>query len=183
LSRTKKIMYYAVFLIVLCIGCSLYYFNQYHINNDNVSIQSNLKDWLNKTSTEEIIPNVLDVVRLDNSNSYIALFQLENNNIGYSQLIKGSNGKLKIERAGYGTNVVSYEKIETNKGVYGILVGKNPDLKMDHLSVKLKHEEFGFTTDVSKDEKFVKYEKLPSGLKETFQAELTLFDENNTVIQ
>lgn len=45
------------------------------------------------------------------------------------------------------------------------------------------HEDFGFTIDVSKDEKFVKYEKLPSGLKETFQAELTLFDKNNTVIQ
>jgi hypothetical protein len=183
LSKIKKVIYFSLFLIVLCIGYSLYYLNQYHIDNENVSIQSNLNDWLNRGSTEQISPNVIEVVRLDNSNSYIVLFELENNDIGYSQLIKGLNGMPKIERAGYGTNVVSYEKIKTNQGMYGILIGKNPNLKIDHISVKLMHEEIGFTTDVSKDEKFVKYEKLPSDLEENFPAELTFYDKNNTIIQ
>lgn len=175
-------MYCAICLIVLFIGYLLYYFSQHNIENDNVSIQTGLRDWLNRGRVEDISPNVLEVVRLDNSNSYIVLFQLENNNMGYSQLIKGLNGKFKILRAGYGTNVVSYKDIETNKGMYGILVGYNPNFKIDHLVAKLMYEEFSFTVDVSKDEKFIKYEKLPTELKETFPAEITFFDKNNNVI-
>ncbi|OBZ18152.1 hypothetical protein A8L34_00760 [Bacillus sp. FJAT-27264] len=182
MNRVKKMIYFSLLLIVLCIGYSLHYFNQYHIDDSNVSIQSNLNNWLNRGNREQINANLIEVVRLNDSNSYIVLFQLENDDIGYSQLIKGLNGKFKIELVGYGTNVVSYEDIRTNEGVYGILLGKNPSLKINHIFTKLIHEEFNFTTDVSKDELFVKYEKLPSELRETFPAEFIFYDGNNTVI-
>ncbi|MFF2015080.1 hypothetical protein [Paenibacillus sp. NPDC058177] len=182
MCRVKKVIYFSVFLIVFCIGYSLHYFNQYHIDDSNVSIQSNLNSWLNRGDKEQISANLIKVVRLNHSNSYIALFQLENDDIGYSQLIKGLNGNFKIELAGYGSNVVSYENIRTNEGMYGILVGKNPSLKINHITTKLIHGEFSFTTDISKDEMFVKYKKLPSDLKKTFPAELTFYDANNTVI-
>lgn len=182
MSKVKKTMYYALFFMVLCTISTLYYFNKYHIKNDNVSIQSNLKDWLNRGSVEKNSPDVLDVVRLDHSNSYIVLFQLEKNNIGYAQLIKGWNGKFRIEQAGYGTNKVSFADLKTNEGIYEVVVGYNENLKIDHMLVKLQNEEYSFTTDVSKDKEFLRYEKLPSELKETFPANITFFDQNNNEI-
>lgn len=61
------------------------------------------------------------------------LFETQSNKIGYAHIFKGWNGKYKIDSSGHGTNQVSYKKIKTNKGMYGILVGKNPDLEFDHI--------------------------------------------------
>ncbi|CAM3087859.1 hypothetical protein PALU110988_00370 [Paenibacillus lupini] len=177
-----KKRYYVAFLILLCLGFSMKYMNKYHIDNDYATIQSSLKDELNRGSVDKLNPKLIETVRLGESSSYIALFQLENNEIGYSQMIKGLNGKFKFERAGHGTNIVSYEDIHTNKGNYGILVGHNPGQKINHISAKLINEEFEFNADVSSDRIFVKDEKLPSNLKEIFPAELTFYDENNRVI-
>lgn len=182
MNKVKKKIYISLWLILLLIVYLLSYFNEYHINDSTVSIQSSLNDWLDGGNTEQI-KNIVEVVHLDPSNSYIALFQLENKNIGYAQLIKGWNGKFKIERSGHGTNVVSYESIKTNRGMYGILVGTNSGLKIDHIVAKIMNEEFRFTKDVSEDERFIKYEKIPRDFKKTYPAELTFYDKNNTVIQ
>jgi hypothetical protein len=66
--------------------------------------------------------------------------------------------------------------------MFGILIGKNSDLKIDHITARLIHEEFSFTYHVSEHERFVKYKKLPSNLKQTFPAEITFYDKNNTAI-
>lgn len=173
----KKVTYSVIVTVLICISYLLIYFSQYHIKNDHISIESNVKKWLQFT------PTVLQTVQLNNSNSYIVLFKSENSTIGYAQLLKGWNGKFRIERSGYGTNMISYEAIETNEGVYGILVGKNPDLKIDHISVKLVNGRFSFSANVSKDENFVKYQQLPSDIAHIFPAELTYFDIQNNQIQ
>lgn len=181
----KTRMFFCVLLIigVAGVGYSLYYFNQYKIENKNLSIQSNLTEWLNRGNTEELNPNVIKVVQLGDSTSYIALFQLKNRNIGYAHLIKGLNGMLKISQAGHGDNVVKYQKIKTNKGTYGILVGENTDLNIDHITAKFINEEFSFTSYVSNNEKFVIYKKLPNDLTGNSPFELIFFDENNAEIQ
>ena len=179
---SKKAMYYIAIIIVLCIGFSLFYINQYSINNDERSIQSSLKEWLNRASEEELDPNVLETVQLDDTSSYITIFQLENGNHGYSHLIKGINSKFKIQHSGHGTGLVSYQVIDTNKGKYMILYGRNPNLNIDHISLKSIHEDFGFDADVSKNEIFVRYEDVPSDFKNPFPANLTFYDKNNNEI-
>lgn len=176
-----KIKYVILFIIIISIGYSWFYFNQYHIEDKRTDIQSSLEEWSNRGSGN-IEPDVIDVVQLDDTNSYIVLFQTESNHIGYAHFIKGWNGKFKIEHSGHGTNIVDYQKIKTNKGMYGILVGKNPDLQIDHVKANLYHESFNFTSNVSDDEKFVKYEMLPENVKKPFPAELTFFDKNDTKI-
>ena len=178
-----KMVRISLVIVVICIGYTLFYFNQYHIEDERASIQSNLTEWENRGTGEEIKLDVLEVTQLDNTNSYIVLFETDNKNIGYAHFLKGWNGHFKIELSGHGTNVVSYEEIKTNNGMYRILVGKNPDFKIHHITAKLINEEFSFTSNVSKDEKFVKYKKLPSDLKQTFPADLTFFDENKNIIQ
>ena len=157
----------------------MFYFNQYDINNDEQSIQTGLNDWLNRGNRDEINSKLIEVVQLDVSKSYIALFQLENDDLGYPHLNKGLNGKFKMEHSEHGTNGISYEEIKTNRGMYGILFGKNSNHKIDHISAELTMKNFSFASDVSEDEVFVKYKKLPSQFKQTFPAVLTYYDKNN----
>lgn len=79
-------------------------------------------------------------MHLDDTKSSIALFQLENADIGYAHLIKDLNGKYEFDVIGYGSNKVSYEEIKTNRGMYGILVGKNRELRIEHITAKLMYE-------------------------------------------
>lgn len=182
MKNNKKVFMYILFILVLCALPFLYYSNEYHIENNKESIQLNLTKWLNRGSSEEMSPRVEEVVRLGASDTYITLFQLGDHRIGYAQMSKGWNGKLKIRQSGHGTNEVSYRNIDTNQGMYGIVIGYNTEFKIDHLLVKLQNEEFSFSTDISQDELFIKYEKLPNDLKETYPDHITFYDQYNNVI-
>jgi len=182
---SKKALYYIAVILVFSLGYSLFYINQYGINNDKTSIQSSLEFWLNRGSQEGLDPKILEMVQLDDTTSYITLFQLENGNYGLGQLIRGLNGKFKFEGLWYGIglyNPSSYEIIDTNKGKYMVLYGGNPGLKIEHIKAISANEEFRFTSDVSKIESFIKYEKIPSDLKNPFPAKLIFYDKNNNEI-
>jgi hypothetical protein len=43
--------------------------------------------------------------------------------------------------------------------MYGIVIGKNNNLNIDHITAKLMHENFSFTSDVFGEKVFVKFEK------------------------
>ncbi len=178
----KKVIYLFLFVAIIFIGYSWYYFDQYHIEDNRTAIQSNFKEWINRDS-ESIEPDVIEVVQLDNTSSYIVLFQIQSSNIGYAHFIKGWNGNFKIDHSGHGTNIVSYKKIKTNKGMYGILVGKNPDLSIDHIKADLSYDDFDFTANVSTNEKFVRYKQLPNDIEKPFPADLTFYDKNGSVIE
>ncbi|WP_226036755.1 hypothetical protein [Aquibacillus saliphilus] len=169
-------------ITIISIGYSFYYFNQYNIEDKRATIQSSLKEWSNRGSGS-IDPDVIEVVQLDGTSSYIVLFQTQGKNIGYAHFIKGWNGKFKIEHSGHGTNIVQYQKIKTNKGIYGILVGKNPDLKIDHIKASLYYEDFSFKSNVNADEKFIRYQQIPADIEKPFPGELTIYDKKNSVIE
>lgn len=178
----KKVLYVILFIMVIGFGYTLFYFNQYSIEDERASIEANLMEWQNKGNEKEIKFDILKVTQIDDTNSYIALFETTDKNIGYTHLLKGWNGKYKIEQSGWGTNIASYQDLKTNKGMYGILVGKNPDLQIDHIIAESAEENFSFTSTVSKDETFLVYEKLPSDLKSTFLPNVTLYDEGQNII-
>ncbi|OCA81596.1 hypothetical protein A8F94_22265 [Bacillus sp. FJAT-27225] len=171
------------FIVLGCVLAGLYvwyYYGQFNTPDDRIDIQANLSEWLSRGSSSVEL-KVADFIRLDDSDAYIALFQLENGGIGYAQLSKGWNGRYKIERSGHGSNLVSYEKIETNKGVYGLIVGKNPAGRLASIKAQLYYSDFAFTSDVSEEYMFVKYKKVP---KDTvaFPADLFFYDQNGKSI-
>lgn len=178
----KKVIYLLSIIAIISIGYSFYYFNQYNIEDKRATIQSSLKEWSDRGSGS-IDPDVIEVVQLDDTSSYIVLFQTQSKNIGYAHFIKGWNGKFKIKNSGHGTNIVKYQIIKTNKGMYGILVGKNPDLKIDHIKANLYYGDFSFKSNVNADEKFIRYQQLPPDIEKPFPAELTFFDKKNSVIE
>ncbi|SEA99762.1 hypothetical protein SAMN05421743_11279 [Thalassobacillus cyri] len=179
----KRIIFLLLFVSIIFIIYSVNYFNQYHIEDKTTSIQSELKEWINRGSGL-INLEVLKKVQLDDTSSYIVSFQTKSGNIGYAQLIKGWNGKFKIVLAGHGDGeyVADYQKIKTSDGIYGVLVGRNPDRKIDHIIADLDDEEFKFTSNVSGEKTYVKYHKLPPDIEKPFPARVTLYDKNNTEI-
>src|SRR5690625_1751696 len=182
-NSLRKATYLLLFIGVIFIGYSLFYFNQYHIDDDKIAVQSSLTEWMSGDS-ENTTFDVKEIIRLDNTNSHIALFQTENGHVGYAHLIEGWNGKLKIvSSGGHGTNIVSYKVIETDKGNYGILFGKNPELTIDHIKADLNYENYSFSVDLPSDEIFVKYVHLPEDIENPFPAELTYFDKDQSVIE
>lgn len=178
----KKAGYLALFIAIMAIGYGIYYFNQYPINDNEAAIQSGLQEWSNRASGS-IKPEVIKSVQLDDTSSYIVLFQTDRGEMGYAHLIKGLNGKYKIDHSGYGTNIVSYQKIKTNNGMYGILIGKNPQAKIDRIGAELYSGEYSFESNVKGEKRFIAYEKLPEDTKQPFPAELTFYDKNGSVIE
>lgn len=181
---SKKWMYIISCLVVIGFGYTLFYSNQYSVEDNRASIHTDLTTWENRASVEKIEINILKVIQIDDTNSHVVLFETAEKHMGYAQLLKGWNGKFKIIQSGSGTNIVSYHDLKTNQGTYGILIGKNLDLQIDHIIAKSEFtdEDFSFTSSIPKDETFLVYKKLPSDLKETFLA-ITLYDEYGKVIE
>ncbi|WP_433743298.1 hypothetical protein [Falsibacillus pallidus] len=178
----KKALYIISFTLIISIGYCWYYFSQYHIEDNRTAIQSNLKEWNNRGAGSNK-PDVLEVVRLDDTSSYIVLYKTPSENLGYAHLIKGWNGRYKIQHTGEGDNIADYQKIQTNNGVYGVIVGKNPNLKIDHIKADLYYGDFNIKSSVHSDEMFVRYKKIPSDIEEAFPAELTYYDKDGSVIE
>lgn len=171
-------------LFLFVIGYSLFYLNQYKISAQDTSIQSSLEFYLNKEKQGEdkLKPVIQRIDQLGNTNSYVVLFSL-NERLGYSHFIKGMNGKYKIDRSGYSSNIIAYEKIETSEGIYGIVLGKNPSNNINHINVELKNDNYKFMVNVANEKLFLEYKKLPSSIKQPFPANITIYDKNNNQIQ
>ncbi|WP_226577235.1 hypothetical protein [Halobacillus litoralis] len=178
----KKLTYLISFLVILTFGYSWFYGTQYHIEDNQDAVQSNLKEWSNRGS-EDINPDVIKIVQLDDTRSYILLYQTQSKDIGYAHMIKGWNGKYKMDQSGYGTNIVDYQNVETNQGTYGVVYGRNPDLEIDYFAVNLADEPFRFTAGVKDDENFVRYKKFPKDIKDPFPAHLSFYNKNGAEIK
>ncbi|WP_182201710.1 hypothetical protein [Paraliobacillus salinarum] len=178
----EKAIYLVLFVVIIFIGYSWYSVAQYHIEDDSTAIQSNLTEWSNRGSGG-INPDVIKMVQIDDTRSYIVLFETQGSNMGYAHFIKGWNGKFKIEHSGHGTKIIGYQEIHTNKGIYGLIYGENPDLKIDHIQADMYYGDFSFSSSVREDEKFVRYEKIPNDIEKPFPAELTFYDEGGFVIK
>ncbi|CAH2716027.1 hypothetical protein BACCIP111895_03211 [Neobacillus rhizosphaerae] len=169
----KKLMY--LILLVFVFSSALYfghYINQqeynrkYSIGFNESSIQYNLKNWLNRNDGSNLNPKIFDIKKLGSSSSYMVLFELENKVIGNAQLVKGRNNKLRIKQASYGDlNAYTFEDIKTNKGRYFLVMGKNPELMIDHIDVKVDYTmTYSYPINVSKDEFFYNYKNIPDDI-------------------
>ncbi|MGM0845640.1 MAG: hypothetical protein ACQEUT_11735 [Bacillota bacterium] len=179
MKKRLNLLLLLVFIVVCYVG---YHFFQYQILNQAANIETELNTWLNKNSGE-MDAEVLCMTKLDKTNSSIVLFQTERDNIGYALLKNGWNGRVKIVQSGHGNNIASYQVIDTNKGDYGIVVGKNPDLKVENIRADLLHEDFEFTINVSGQRTFLMYEKLPEEIEQPFPTDLIYFDEKGSIIE
>lgn len=178
----KKGLFISAFLLIIGFAYILFSANQYTIADEENEIYASLLEWQNKASDFEFEMVILGITQIDQTSAHIVLFETSANNVGYAHLIKGWNGKYKIIGSGWGDNVVTYSDIQTDQGIYGILVGKNTDLEIDHIRALTVDGDYEFTSSVTGAETFVRYHKMPSNLEETFVSDLTFFDKNGEVL-
>lgn len=58
---SRKARNFILLIVIICIGYTVYYFNQYHIKDNKASIQSNLSEWLNRIPGQEMKLTVIQV--------------------------------------------------------------------------------------------------------------------------
>ncbi|MEN2768448.1 hypothetical protein [Ornithinibacillus xuwenensis] len=180
----KKIML-SLLVTVLCSGGFITFFTmkQYYLDNHKSVIQSQLVEWINHDNEEDSF-TVLDVYQLGKSNSYLVLFETKDrNSIGYAHYHEGWNGKLKPINYKFGTDKLIFEEVNTNEGKYGVVLGYNPNSIIDHIIAPIVDESISFHFDVSNDEWFLKFEKLPSEIKHRVYANLKAYDRDNEILE
>ncbi|GGI17787.1 hypothetical protein [Gottfriedia solisilvae] len=177
----KKTIIFFIFIIL--VGYGIYNISQFTVENNKSSIQTNVKMFINRGEVRKLNPHIIDIEQIGESNSFIALFQLNNSSMGFAHLEKGLNNKMKILTTTYGDdNKVSYSDIKTNNGKYIAIIGINKGLNIDHITTKLMYEKYTYNVNVSNEEYFIKYKKLPRKLKDTFPADLILYDKKGNVL-
>lgn len=185
----KKLLVYISIVVIAALGYSFYYFNQYEIEDNDVAIQSSLETWLNRPNEIGMYPKILKIEQVGDTTSHIILFQLTNGDYGYARLMKGWNGKFKIDIAGYGAGQggellnASYQVIDTNKGKYMILYGENPDLKIESILATPLNDKYDFIFDVSEENIFLQSAKIPNSVERPFPAELSFYDDADNEIK
>lgn len=179
---SKKWFWLLLLLLLIPIGLAANYFNQYTIENNEADIESALIKWQSRGNSTEFRLKIKDTAQLENTNSKIVLFETPDENIGYAHLIKGWNGNYKINVSGWGTNMVSYHDIKTDKGMYGVFIGKNPKAEIKHVTAKLSKQDSDFSSVVPEGKQFIIYKKLPARLNGTNLLEIYLFDKNGKEI-
>ncbi len=175
--KRKKNFYLAlsILLVIVCAGYTMFYSSYYDIEDNTESIHLGLSEWMNGNV------EILKVTQLDKSSTYIVLFERDDKYTGFAHMKKGWNGRFVIKMSGEGEGGQRYNEIKTNKGLYAILVGRNVDLNIDHITY-YNHPDYEFTSSVSTEETFLKYKKIPNNLAGTYP-ELTFFDKHNNIIQ
>ena len=174
-----KFFYITLITLVSLTVFIFFYFSKYDIANERQAIEIELNEWENRGVKNESKYKILEIEQIDKTNSYIILFQNSEENIGYAQLIKGLNGKFRIEKSGSGISIYSYSYFKTNQGLYGILIGNNMDLKIHFTKVKYEDKEFVFESNVSDEKVFAEYQELPNSFGEAFPTEIILYDANH----
>ncbi|PET64803.1 hypothetical protein CN514_12655 [Bacillus sp. AFS001701] len=66
-----------ILFIVIISGYSIYYNKQYHVKNNNKSIQTYVEKFINRDEENEMDPKIIEVVRLGDSKTYLASFVSE----------------------------------------------------------------------------------------------------------
>lgn len=174
----KKLMCIALAIGVAGLGYVFFYSNQYAVEPNEASIHAELTKWQNRGETEEFNFTIVEIIQLPDTTSHIVFFETPDENVGFAQLIKGWNGNFKIVRSGYGTNLVSFSDLQTNKGIFGLLTGKNRGMEIDHVTVESSNKDYSFTSTLPEEETFAIYKKLPNDLETTFLPFITLYNKN-----
>lgn len=130
----KKIAFVIILVLMLTIGYVVTnkYIEQYSISPTKSDIERFIED----RSNMEVV--VRDFVITNNKLHFIFTIG-ESGNVGSGELKRGLNNKYKFEFYGHGTNVIRQRIIETNKGQYLKLAGRNQQ-DIGHIQAYIEDE-------------------------------------------
>lgn len=126
-----------------------------------------------------------EIENIQSSNTWIALLSSTSDadeNMQYAHLEKNWRNRYKIIAVGSVADM-TYLDIDTNQGLFGVLVGRNIDLSGSSLAIKTMGDvQLESTFDIEGQAYFVKYMEIEKGIYNTSPAEFTLYDEHHQVV-
>jgi hypothetical protein len=163
---------------LLIISCTLLinYNRTYSISQSNKELEDSLVNWINRPATVTDSIDIKQSINIDNK-KYV-LFKI-NDSLGSAELTRGLNKKYKIDSTEYGTNIFEYRVQKTNKAKYFIINGKNYDMNINYIKVKLDNTEY--KVDISKQEYFIAYCNVSNDTQSIFPSggDFKLYNKNN----
>lgn len=177
----KKYRFLLLLIASLLIIFSIFYINIYKIESNKEAIQQFLTN-LNK-DREDYRGAVKEIIlwsEIDDTNTRVAKFQFENGDFGSAQFKKGLNQRLKFVSMNNEPHL-TYTKIKTNRGVYGIISGINVDNKISKIKIITQNHHDYFISP-QKGILFMEYKKLENteGMDPT---KYILYDKEDNVIE
>lgn len=161
-------------VIILMILLSMKYIKpmyEYQIQDSQIAISKSISKMTGGKPIQIILIEDVD-------NKRIVLFQ-RGSEIGESMLTKGPNNKYRLDSSGYGTNVVRYRILNTNKGQYVKFVGKNSSSISRILSFV---DEERYYIDIPEGEYFISYKPLTKKTSSSFPSGSIWYDDQGKEI-
>lgn len=153
----KKTFLLLSIIVIVCIAL-ISYSRIYTITEDKGQLENKLIQFINRPTVTVTKIDIKQELNIDNK-KYI-LFIDNNNMLGNAELTKGLNNKYKIESMG-GNSYFHEEIIKTNKAMYLIMKGKNPDIKISYAKETLDKKEYKISFPLQ--EYYMAYCKVPNG--------------------
>ena len=163
---------------ILIIGSAILFNHIRLYSTSENNLEDNIKGFINRPT---IITDKIDIKQaIDIGNKKYVLFRY-NENLCEAELIRGLNGKYKIESTNGGSDLFQYRVREINKSKYFVLSGKNHDLKIDNVKVILDGNKYEIA--IPQQEYFIAYCAVSNNTQSVFPENgFRLFDNNNIEI-
>lgn len=156
-------------------------------NNIERQIEYRLKDMgIHLTDSSKL--SILKKVKLDESNHYIVLFQFDYKNklyLGDATFEQRKPGEYRnIGSIGYSSDFINHTTVPVNENIYNIVYGKNKEMKTSKIKAELVNKAYHYTVNVSGENYFIKYHKLPKNIseKDAYPTDLQFFDKKNNLL-
>lgn len=124
------------------------YYLMFPIKSDNSNLEEYALGFLNISNTEAIKQPTYNIEIYDSlsfgNNKYV-VFQLDNK-LGEIDLVKGINGRYRIDSISHGTGNFNYGVRESKGKKYFLFAGKNTDLLIHKVSFILEGKEYSIDT-------------------------------------
>ena len=155
------------------------YSKKYTITDNKEQLEDNIKQFINRP---DIVTDNIEIKQeLNLDNKKYVLFMI-NNSLGMAEVTKGFNNKYKIDFTEYGGGYFRDRVIDTNKGKYLTLAGKNYNMKIAYSKVLFEGKEYKIS--IPQQEYFISYSAVPIETISTFPAtqDIKLYDKDGTDI-
>lgn len=183
----KTYIWISVLLFILsCICLFIWFTNKdFSIPDSKVELEKELNIFVSENESDITELKMKKLEKVKDSNTWIALLSSDvdlNEKIRYAHLEKNWRKHYKIIAVGSIPNI-SYIDIQTNAGLFGVLIGINKSLSIKNIDIRTMGEtQLESTFDVGGEKYFIKYISITNGIQSTSPAEFILYDNDNQVI-
>lgn len=139
IAALAAIVVFAACFILLFFGVA--YHARYHIEADNSNLAEALNGFLNRGNNPPIQYDIKIHESLDFGSERFTSFEV-NGKLGMIELLRGINGKHKIEVVRHGTGNFRDQVVESNGQKYYLLFGRNADFGIKKLTLILDNKEY-----------------------------------------